>query len=44
MSKRKDNWERIVKFMAKQGKVFDRSEWEPVMYLAKGAALEFVKE
>jgi hypothetical protein len=44
MSKRKDNWERIIKFMNSQGKRFDRSEWEPVMYLAKGAALEFMKE
>lgn len=43
LSKKLDNWERIAKFMEKQGRKIDRSEWEPVMHHAKGAALELIK-
>lgn len=44
LEKKLDNWERIAKFLGKQGKRVDRSEWEPIVHLAKGAAFEFIKE
>ena len=44
MDKRRNNWKRIVEFLAKKGKRFTDEEWQPVMYRAKGAALYFLKE
>lgn len=44
MEKRRDNWERIVKILHSHGKTFTKFDYEPVMFLAKGAAFEFVKE
>lgn len=43
LAKKQDNWERIAKFMDKQGKKIERFEWEPVMHFAKGAAMELIK-
>lgn len=44
MEKRRDNWTRVIAFLQKKGKTFRQDEWQPVMHLAKGAALYFLKE
>ena len=43
IEKRIDNWQRVSKVLQKHGKKLSDKEFEPIVYLKKDAALEFVK-
>jgi len=45
VEKRKDNWRRITQVLAKRGKRrYTEQDYEPVIYLSKNAALNFIVE
>lgn len=43
IEKRKNNWERIAQVLKKHGLTITKLDYEPVIYLKKGAALEMIK-
>lgn len=42
MAKRQNNWERIAGVLKKHGFTLTQADYEPVMHLKKGAALELI--
>lgn len=43
VDKRRVNWQRIAKFLVSQGFDIKPADWEPIIHLAKGAALELIR-
>ena len=44
IEKRFDNWKRVAKVLEKHGRRCPDAQFEPVIYLKKDAALDFIKE
>lgn len=42
IEKRKDNWRRVAALLEKKGKKITAQDYEPVIYLKKGAALDMI--